>query len=351
LDCIQGPLAKGFGAWNARGIACFYLGRLADAFLAFEQAIVLDPCHEDVLMNLLDCGVRLRDLSRVQVYFERALALEPGLEEARRALEELQGGSVRALEDPVRWFELRDRNRSIENLIREGLLDQAHSEVHALLGAEPGSERAWNNKGLLLWYQGNVTAAWDCFYRAIELNPLFSDAVVNLYDAALLLDRKNAFEPILRRALELAPYHKELLQMRKELDSNLIPERLQGYLDQRYLGGRREEILADAEALIEKGDYVQAARLYLDLVDRDGQDAEAMNGLGLTAWYMGRTEDAWIAFKASAEMRVDEETLMNLWDTALALDRTPEISSLILNALEVDPQMHALRDLVRERLL
>lgn len=117
-------------AWNNRGAALMRKGRLEEALHSFDEALAFEPAYFDALVNrtfalqklgrhgeavmAIDRALRLREtgwlhylrgLSHLALYestaatrsFERSLALEPKLREAREALR--RAGSVQARAD------------------------------------------------------------------------------------------------------------------------------------------------------------------------------------------------------------------------------------------------------------
>jgi hypothetical protein len=72
------------------GLLLYAMGRSADAVTFFEHSLRLDPAGPGALFNLGMCHVQLRQDARAKECFERALALDPGLTQAREMLAQLQ---------------------------------------------------------------------------------------------------------------------------------------------------------------------------------------------------------------------------------------------------------------------
>lgn len=352
LESLSSTQIQSFDALNFKGIIAYYQNDFATALEAFEQALRLQPTQEDCLVNFYDAGLRLRQFQRVLDGLERALAVEPNLEEVRRLYEELKSTPTLEAIDPEHLIYVRERNIQVEKLIHEGLWAKALEEAHLLLGDEPANFRALNNMGLIHWYQGEVEAAWNRFQRAVERNLLFVDAIVNLYDAAIVLDRMDSFMPYFERALAASPYQNELRELDHHIRMGTIPERLHHYFDQRQFEHIAKNKLLEGKSCLEIRDYHKAMSCYLQVIEADGDSAEAFNGLGLAAWYCSLFEDAFLAFKRASELRgSDGDTLQNLWDAAVACGRSAEAKIILENALLIDPgltQIQAILDQIEE---
>lgn len=338
---------KSFAALNLQGILAYYRQAYDRAFDSFEKALKIQPTHENCLLNFYDAGLRLRQFQRVKDVLERALALDPGLDEVRRYYEELCAKSNFDAINPENMIYLRERNLQVEKLLKEGLWDKAMQEVLHLLGDDPHNERAHNNLGLIYWYKGEIENAWDCFETSARCNLLFADALVNLYDAAIVLGRLDAFLPLFEKALSASPYQPELRELDKHLRMGTLPERLHHYFEQRQYGQVVHSTLADAKSYLELQDYPRAIACFLKVIEGDDQSSDAFNGLGLANWYRQAYGDAFLAFRRAAEIKPhDGDILSNLWDAAKACGRHGEIRSVLENAVLVDPSLVHIKDLL-----
>lgn len=354
LDAAQRLLAtlnpeqkKSFAALNLQGILAYYRDSFDQAFHSFEKALKIQPAHENCLLNFYDAGIRLRQFQKVKDVLERALALDPHLEEVRKHYEELCAKNNFEGLNPENMILLREKNLQIEKLIKEGLWELAEKEILILLKEEGPGERALNNLGLIYWYKGRIEEAWDCFEQSAHLNLLFVDALVNLYDAAIVLGRLDHFLPLFEKALIASPYQPELRELDRHLRMGTLPERLHHYFEQKQYGKVVHSTLADAKAFLEVRDYPRAIACFLKVIEGDGQNADAFNGLGLANWYRSSFEDAFLAFRRAAEITpLDVDVLENLWDAAKACGRQEEIRSVLVNALVVDPSLNRIATLL-----
>ncbi len=102
----------------------------------------------------------------------------------------------------------------IQELNREGLkrisekrYPEASRCFFKVLEIDSKNAEAFNNLGLCAWYLGHVEEAFDMFRTAVQLENDFEDALHNLWDAALKLNRKDKAAVLLRDALS---HHPEL---------------------------------------------------------------------------------------------------------------------------------------------
>jgi tetratricopeptide (TPR) repeat protein len=288
-----------------------------------------------MLLNLFDCGIKLRLIDDVEVIIEKALSLDSGLSEARKCLEvikntKLNGGLV--ADDLI---ESRELNLQVENFIREGLLDYALDSVMGVLEKYPKDYRALNNQGLIYWYQGEIKIAITHFQTSIELNPWYTDAILNLYDCSLLVGEIQNFNPVLDRCIQIYPTNPELLQARKEIQLGQIPERLSSYRDNHQEKTREKTLLAQAQDFI------------TDLLNEGKELAEAYNALGIISFYWGNFDDAKNLVTRSLSLQpLNEDALLNLWDICIKLDDVYFARKTLSDALSMDPGLSQVQSIL-----
>jgi protein O-mannosyl-transferase len=75
--------------WNTRGAIALDMGNYAEAKSSLTTALELDPYMVSSLVNLGNVAYQEQDFSTAQLYWEKALAIEPTHEHAKRGLEHL----------------------------------------------------------------------------------------------------------------------------------------------------------------------------------------------------------------------------------------------------------------------
>lgn len=90
-----------------------------------------------------------------------------------------------------------------------------------------------------------------------------------------------------------------------------------------------------AEEHISTGSLAPAARILVEVVEKDPLNWRAFNNLGIIAWMQEAWEDAYSMFKKSVSLRPDyNDALVNLFDAALKLKRAPDALPLFEKAID-----------------
>jgi tetratricopeptide (TPR) repeat protein len=99
-----------------------------------------------------------------------------------------------------------------------------------------------------------------------------------------------------------------------------------------------------AEALISSGDLAAAARVLVDIIEKDHDNFRAYNNVGIISWMRKAWEDAYSMFKKSLTIKPDyTDALINLFDGALKLRRVPDVLPYFENALSISPGSEEVR--------
>jgi len=332
-----------FEVCNLLGIAKYQLGVIDEASRWFEKALSMNPTDSDTLLNYYDSLLRLGIPQNAIRAMEFAVGLNPQLTEIRLALQEIKACRHLGIHDADRIIQARESNIVAENLIREGLPEKATDVLHQLISLQPDNYRALNNLGLLAWYQQRLGDAFDLFSRAVELNPWYVDALVNLYDCAFLSNRIPEFLPRLTKGLQTNPGVVELEQIQREISDCQTPERLQVYYRKDAEQTKLREQIALGHRLLEEQKVDSAVLVFSDLLKDFPDNVECLNGMGIAAFYRGHHEDAFSIFQHALQRApLDGDTLVNYWDAAVKLDRLAEARAVLQNALAVDPSLDAI---------
>jgi len=340
---------EGFEVQNLLGILHYYRGTYDRAFDYFQQALRRNPTDQDTLVNFFDAGVRIRQEQKVLEVLEYALSLEPNLDDVRRCWEELRQAVASGHPEADRLIVSRERNLSLENKIREGMLEEAELLARQILADDPDNFRAKNNLGLIHWYRHEPHPAWDLFRESIEGNIWYTDAVLNLYDCSLVSRRLAEFMPLLERALAAAPGNRELMTIRREIKEGRLPERMESYRRDNAESKSFNDKLHLAKTALEREQLSEAAILFAELVELDPDRPEGYNGLGIVAYYWGSLEDAFGLLRKSVDLApLDGDSLLNLWDVAGQLGQRYQVRERLENALAIDPTLLELRQALDE---
>jgi tetratricopeptide (TPR) repeat protein len=85
-EALEAPAARARLAWSL-----YYVGRPVEALDAFERALRAAPQGAGLYNGLGWCHLKLGDRQRARVAFERALALQPGYDDAAEGLRQARG--------------------------------------------------------------------------------------------------------------------------------------------------------------------------------------------------------------------------------------------------------------------
>lgn len=198
-------------------------------------------------------------------------------------LARVQENPEEAYEDALNWHDLGGGGAAAKHcaalaLVAGGRYDEAARRLEAL-AAEPGAgDRAarveiLGQAGNAWLLQGNATAAYDAFSRALTLSPTDSHTLIDRARALMLLDRRSEAEEDLAAAIHSNPIATEAFVLRSSC------RRERGDLKGAGEDANAAVQLAprNAEALLERGLVRQA------LDDRAGAFADWRSALAADA--------------------------------------------------------------------
>ena len=213
-------------------------------------------------------------------------------------------------------------NIQAEEFITAQKLPEAARVLVDIVDKDPGNYRAFNSLGIISWMQGAWEDAYSMFKKSILLRPDYSDALINLFDAALKLRRVKDVVPDFATAVSINP---ELSEIQKILTA-ISEEGEAIYQSQRALviGIHNPEIEA-ANQLLSDGKLNDAMAKFLAIHDSQGPHAEVFAGLGIISFYQKRYADAYSMFVESIKLDPTKpDTYINLLDAALEIDKTTD---------------------------
>lgn len=205
-------------------------------------------------------------------------------------------------------------NLQAEEFIEAGELSSAARILVGIVEKNPQNWRAFNNMGIISWNQKAWTDAYTSFKYACALKGDYTDALINLFDAALKLRLIDDALPVFKKALEMNPENEEI----KAIVDGIKEQGDEIYVSKRALiVGVYNPSVEEAHNLLEDGQLHQAMERYLQINDEEGPNAEVYNGLGIISFYQKRYKDAFTLFFESIKMNpLDSDTYLNFLDAA-----------------------------------
>lgn len=231
--------------------------------------------------------------------------------------------------EPVIEEKFTTENLQAEEAISTGNLQEAARILVSIIDNDSQNWRAFNNLGVLSWLRECWQDAYVMFKKSVSINPVYSDALINLFDASLKLRKINEIIPIFENAVELNPDLKEICTIKE----SMIDQGNNIYLSPKALSiGIYSPLLDSAEKELQSGDLLKATELFLNSNDTEGPSARAFGGLGIISYYQKRFEDALSLFVESIKLNpLDHEMFLNLFDAAKGcgkIDTAKEIFNL-----------------------
>ena len=224
--------------------------------------------------------------------------------------------------DTVHQEHFKEENIQAEEAITAGKLSEAAAILVNIVENDSQNWRAFNNMGILSWAQKAWNDAFTMFLKSVTLRPDYTDALVNLFDAALKLKKIHDVAYLFEDACSINPDSEEIQILR---DS--IREEGEGiYTSKRaYIVGIYNPLIEEAKKELESGNLYRAMDLFLQANDADGPSADSFCGLGIISYYQERYEDAFVLFMESIKLNpIDPDVYMNLLDAAKASNRVKE---------------------------
>ncbi|MFH0921106.1 MAG: glycosyltransferase [Fibrobacterota bacterium] len=339
------------GAYNAMGLCAWYKGKLQEAYWFFRKALTILPDLEDALFNFSDVALLLERTGEVVEVFEKALVRAPHLKEIRKHLETIRLKTAQSgtAVDFQKVIAARELNLQGEKWIQEGLLDKAEKVFHEILEHDSANFVAINNTGLLHWYRNDVAAAYERFRAALSLCPVYEDALINIFDAALRLKRMPEAVPLFTAALDANPTLRDAREMLAQI--KLRGDRIYDIAHYSQIDPGLQLNL-DGKALLEEMKLNDATLKFLDAIEQHGENSDSFCGLGIIQFYRQEYQDAFRLFGRATDLNpLSQDALVNLWDAALMLECAELARPRLQNALDVDPTLSDVRRLLEEGVL
>jgi len=210
-------------------------------------------------------------------------------------------------------------NIRAEEAVAANNLSEAAGILVRIVGNDPENARAYNTMGILSWSRKNWIDAYTMFLKSVSLKPDYTDALMNLFDAALKLRKIPEVASWFENAAAANPTDQEIAVL---WDS--IREQGNGiYQSRRALAiGFFNPLIEEAKQELDSGNLYKAMELFLKVNDENGPDPAAYCGLGIISYYQERYNDAVVLFIESIKLNpTDPDTFLNLLDAANACNR------------------------------
>ena len=217
-------------------------------------------------------------------------------------------------EHPVAEEKFHSENILAEEAISTGNLPEAARILVPIVEKDPQNWRALNNIGIISWAQKCWKDAYAMFTRSVVVNPTYTDALVNLFDASIKLQCVNDVLPLFEKALEINPDLEEIRAIRDTI-IELGPDIYNS--TRAHSIGVYSELIEEAEQELEAGNLFSAMDKFLKANDQEGPSAKGFCGLGIISFYQKRFQDAFSLFYESIKLNpIDADTYLNLLDAA-----------------------------------
>ena len=207
-----------------------------------------------------------------------------------------------------------EENQKAENFIEAEDLRSAAKILVDVVQHDPNNWRAYNNLGIISWSKSAWEDAYTMFKHAAELNPSYTDALMNLFDASLKLKRVPEALPVFKAGLAVNPDDEEV----KIIVESIETQGDEIYRSERALGiGVYNPRIEEANHLLEDGKINLAMEKYLEIHDTEGPSASVFSGLGIIAYYQKRFKDSFTLFYEAIKLNpADTDTYLNFLDAA-----------------------------------
>ena len=109
-----------------------------------------------------------------------------------------------------------------ETLFADGKIDEAESCFLSLVESGYYCKEAYNNLGVIAFQKNDKEKAIDYCTKALEIDPLYKDTIINYTNLLKELDQLPIAIPLLDKIAELNPDDEEIAQLKSDF-SSLIP--------------------------------------------------------------------------------------------------------------------------------
>jgi len=312
-------------SWKVLGAVLKQTGRISEALVANQKALVIDPQDVEVYNNMGNVLVELNRLEKAEVVFRQAIALKPDFAQAYCNL----GGTLQKI----------------------GKLEEAEASYRQAIVLKPQYPEAYNNLGVTQQEFSKLEEAEASYKQATALKPDYAEAHFNLGNTLQKIGKLEEAEASYKQATALKPDYTEAhfnlgntLQKIGKLEEaeasyKQATASKPNYAEAHYRLGIIQQGFSKVEeaeasfrqAIVSKPDY-----------------AEAFNNLGKILWFnciksetqqvLTKLEEAEAIYKQAIALKPDyAEAFNNLADTLKELGRLEEAEASYRQAIALKP--------------
>lgn len=207
----------------------------------------------------------------------------------------------------------------------------------------PQSMQGWYHWGRALMHLNAGEAALEKFSRALVCKHMLSSLQVDYSGLRIsCLEAATAILVSLNR-------HKDAENLLQEALKKEAAPRIYELLDQlqNKQNHSEEDLLRKGQELLANQAYIEASKIFIQIVESNPQSFQAFNGLGLVSWYFEKYDDAYILFRKAVEIGSEnEDILLNVLDAAQITGQLDDARAMLLEALNRSPGMTKIKELL-----
>ena len=113
-----------------------------------------------------------------------------------------------------------------ETLFADGKIDEAESCFLSLVESGYYCKEAYNNLGVIAFQKNDKENAIDYFTKALEIDPLYKDTIINYTNLLRELDQLPIAIPLLEKIAQLNPDDEEITRLKSDICS-LMPANME----------------------------------------------------------------------------------------------------------------------------
>lgn len=273
-----------------------------------------EPNFADAYTNIGEAYRRLDDLKTAREFHQKALKLNPRLQEARlgMALVEQESGNAKAAIG------------AIQEVI-------AHKE----------SAIAYFYQGITLYKQGNLKDAQAAFRKAIELDPNYAEAHANL---GLTLNQQGKLQEAIEQTRQALRIHPDLAEAQYNLGVALqaqgqLKQAIEAYKEAIRINPNHAEANYNlGVALRNQGQTSEAIAAYREVIRIDPKSATAHINLGTNLADEGQLEEALAELRKGISLNPeDAEAYNNLGVVLYKQNNLAKAISMWEEAIRINP--------------
>jgi len=176
-----------------------------------KKAIDLDPYRPEFYINLGRAYMVTNDVIKAAAAYEEAIKIDFSQKDRIEEFNFVSHKAIISLEKMLNEVpgNIDVRRQYIELLRLTGQKKEAIAAGQLLLEMDPANVKAWNDLGLLYYEENNVDKAISCFEKALEYDPDFGKAHMNLGMIYMGGDLNKSIAH-LEKALDYMPEDKKL---------------------------------------------------------------------------------------------------------------------------------------------